>query len=284
MPSGPLWEAYKSLLTVNGTMYRLVTLPPGAPKEAVNALRQAVVQLNEDKEYIAEAERTMGEAPEYVSESRPQRPGAQGPVDQPRAQDLHGRLCEEGREVTLNPSRVMQEATRSHDFRQSSAAGKFVRRQRCRTHRRPSLSARTRPVRRRCHAAGPAACGHPAQLGRARPHSLDRHRCGTGAARRACGHHGGGHRRRRCRPFRCGRSRCRRSSPTSSRSSRTARSAMSASRSRSSWPTAQAIAEDALELIEVDIEALPAVADRDAARRDKVLLFEADRHQSHQPR
>src|SRR3954471_5520077 len=37
----------------------------------------------------------------------------------------------------------------------------------------------------------------------------------------------------------------------------------------------QAIAEDALELIEVDIESLPAVADRDAARSDKVLLFEA---------
>ena len=68
-PSGPLWEAYKSLLTVNGTMYRLVALPPGAPKEAVTALRQAVVQLNEDKAYIEEAERTMGEAPEYVSNS-----------------------------------------------------------------------------------------------------------------------------------------------------------------------------------------------------------------------
>jgi hypothetical protein len=67
MPAGPLWEAYKSILTVNGTMYRLIALPPGAPKEAVNALRQAVVRLNEDKEYIEEAERTMGEAPEYVS-------------------------------------------------------------------------------------------------------------------------------------------------------------------------------------------------------------------------
>jgi tripartite-type tricarboxylate transporter receptor subunit TctC len=67
LPAGPLWEAYKSILTVNGTMYRLIALPPGAPKEAVNALRQAVVRLNEDKEYIEEAERTMGEAPEYVS-------------------------------------------------------------------------------------------------------------------------------------------------------------------------------------------------------------------------
>jgi carbon-monoxide dehydrogenase large subunit len=36
----------------------------------------------------------------------------------------------------------------------------------------------------------------------------------------------------------------------------------------------QAIAEDALELIEVDIDSLPAVADRGAARSDKVLLFE----------
>src|SRR3954463_16401541 len=39
----------------------------------------------------------------------------------------------------------------------------------------------------------------------------------------------------------------------------------------------QAIAEDALELIEVDIQSLPAVADRETARSDKVLLFEAAR-------
>src|SRR5882724_6402215 len=67
MPSGPLWEAYQSLLLVNGTMYRLIAMPPGTPKEAVNALRQAVLQLNEDKAYIEEAHKMMGEAPEYVS-------------------------------------------------------------------------------------------------------------------------------------------------------------------------------------------------------------------------
>jgi tripartite-type tricarboxylate transporter receptor subunit TctC len=67
MPAGPLWEAYKSILLVNGTMYRLVTLPPGAPKEAVNALRQAVLRINEDKDYLEEAERTMGDTPEYVT-------------------------------------------------------------------------------------------------------------------------------------------------------------------------------------------------------------------------
>jgi len=67
MPSGPLWEAYQSLLTVNGTMYRLVAMPPGAPKDAVNALRQAVLRLNDDKAYIEEAQKAMGEAPEYIS-------------------------------------------------------------------------------------------------------------------------------------------------------------------------------------------------------------------------
>jgi putative tricarboxylic transport membrane protein len=67
MPSGQLWEAYQSLLTVNGTMYRLVALPPSAPKQAVDALRQAVLRLNDDQAYLDEAQKAMGEAPEYVS-------------------------------------------------------------------------------------------------------------------------------------------------------------------------------------------------------------------------
>jgi len=67
MPSGILWDAYSSLLTVNGTMYRLIAMPPGAPKDAVVALRQAVLQLNEDKAYLDEAQKVMGEAPEYIS-------------------------------------------------------------------------------------------------------------------------------------------------------------------------------------------------------------------------
>ena len=49
---------------------------------------------------------------------------------------------------------------------------------------------------------------------------------------------------------------------------------MSASRSRSSSPTMPARAEDALEAIALDIESLPAVADRAAAARKDVLLFE----------
>jgi len=67
LPTGPLWDAYLSLLTVNGTMYRLIAMPPGVPQEAVAELRQAVLRLNDDKAYIEEAQKTMGEAPEYIS-------------------------------------------------------------------------------------------------------------------------------------------------------------------------------------------------------------------------
>jgi hypothetical protein len=67
MPSGELWEAYKSILLVNGTMYRLVALPPGAPQAAVDALRAAVVKLEKDQEYLDEANKVMGDVPEYVT-------------------------------------------------------------------------------------------------------------------------------------------------------------------------------------------------------------------------
>jgi tripartite-type tricarboxylate transporter receptor subunit TctC len=67
MPEGPLWEAYKSMLLVNGTMYRLLALPPGAPKEAVDALREAVMRVSHDPEFIAEAQKVLGDVPEYVS-------------------------------------------------------------------------------------------------------------------------------------------------------------------------------------------------------------------------
>ena len=52
------------------------------------------------------------------------------------------------------------------------------------------------------------------------------------------------------------------------------RCAMSASRSPWSWPTAPALAEDALEAIELDIEELPAVAGRGRRATNASLLFD----------
>jgi hypothetical protein len=67
MPEGPLWDAYKSLLLVNGQMYRLLALPPGSPPAAVNALRTAVARVEQDPAFIAEATKVLGDVPEYVT-------------------------------------------------------------------------------------------------------------------------------------------------------------------------------------------------------------------------
>src|SRR5262249_14875066 len=42
-PSGPQWEAFLTVVNVNSTLQRLVTLPPGSPKAAADALRAAVL-------------------------------------------------------------------------------------------------------------------------------------------------------------------------------------------------------------------------------------------------
>src|SRR5262249_36244898 len=47
LPTGELWDAYLSLLTVNGTMYLLVVIAPRPPHAAVAELRQAALNLND---------------------------------------------------------------------------------------------------------------------------------------------------------------------------------------------------------------------------------------------
>jgi len=64
-PAGVKWEAYLSLVTLNGTMQRLFALAPGAPPAAVAALRTALVRLGNDKAYAEDALKTMGYVPEY---------------------------------------------------------------------------------------------------------------------------------------------------------------------------------------------------------------------------
>ena len=65
LPSGPLWEAYLSILTVNSGMQRLVVLPPKAPQAAVASLRGALLKLNDDKAYQEEAVKLVGFKPDY---------------------------------------------------------------------------------------------------------------------------------------------------------------------------------------------------------------------------
>jgi putative tricarboxylic transport membrane protein len=67
MPSGELWDVYKTILLVNGTMQRLVVLPPKVPAAAAHAMREAIERLNNDKAYIADAIKTVGYVPEWHS-------------------------------------------------------------------------------------------------------------------------------------------------------------------------------------------------------------------------
>jgi hypothetical protein len=67
MPSGQYWEAYRTLYEMNNALLRLVALPPGAPREAIEALRRAVERLAHDKEFAAESMKILEYVPEYAT-------------------------------------------------------------------------------------------------------------------------------------------------------------------------------------------------------------------------
>jgi tripartite-type tricarboxylate transporter receptor subunit TctC len=64
-PSGDLWEAYKTNLAVDAQMLRLVAMPPDSPPAAVAALRAALLALNDDPDYAADAMTAMQFVPHY---------------------------------------------------------------------------------------------------------------------------------------------------------------------------------------------------------------------------
>jgi tripartite-type tricarboxylate transporter receptor subunit TctC len=66
-PSGQLWDVYLSSLAINASMQRLVVLPPGAPKAAIEALQTALLRLNNDPAFAEDATKTIGFVPEYVT-------------------------------------------------------------------------------------------------------------------------------------------------------------------------------------------------------------------------
>jgi putative tricarboxylic transport membrane protein len=65
MPSGQLWDIYKSIISADGVIQRMIVMPPGAPKPAVEALRAAIPRLNADKAYAEEAEKAFGFVPQW---------------------------------------------------------------------------------------------------------------------------------------------------------------------------------------------------------------------------
>jgi hypothetical protein len=65
MPSGRLWDVYRTNLAVDSAMLRTVAMPPGSPKPAVDALRKALAALNNDKEFAEDAMKSMQFVPYY---------------------------------------------------------------------------------------------------------------------------------------------------------------------------------------------------------------------------
>jgi len=87
-PSGPLWEAYLSSLAINAAMQRLLALPPNTPPAALQALRTAVLRLNNDKAFADDALKTIGFVPEYSAGPETNRQVRQAVVLRPQTKSF----------------------------------------------------------------------------------------------------------------------------------------------------------------------------------------------------
>jgi tripartite-type tricarboxylate transporter receptor subunit TctC len=67
MPSGRLWDVYRTNLAVDSAMLRTVVLPPGVPQASVDALRKAFERLNGDKEFVEETLKAIQFVPQFIT-------------------------------------------------------------------------------------------------------------------------------------------------------------------------------------------------------------------------
>jgi tripartite-type tricarboxylate transporter receptor subunit TctC len=67
MPSGELWEVYKSIISADGIIQRMIVMPPGAPQTAIATIRGAIARLSADPIYAEEAEKAFGFVPQWES-------------------------------------------------------------------------------------------------------------------------------------------------------------------------------------------------------------------------
>ena len=67
LPSGRLWDVYRTNLAVDSAMLRTVVLPPGVPQASIGALRKAMERLNSDKEFAEEALKAIQFVPQFVT-------------------------------------------------------------------------------------------------------------------------------------------------------------------------------------------------------------------------
>lgn len=71
-PSGPLFDAFRVVNNVGTLFLRTLMLPPGAPPEAVAALREGLAKMQQDKAFREDALKSMQYVPRYVSDAQTQ--------------------------------------------------------------------------------------------------------------------------------------------------------------------------------------------------------------------
>jgi hypothetical protein len=64
-PSGPLWEAYLSIVSTNGAMQRMIVFAPGVPQAAVDILRTALLKLEGDPAFAEDSIKAIGFVPDF---------------------------------------------------------------------------------------------------------------------------------------------------------------------------------------------------------------------------
>lgn len=64
-PSGPLWDAYLSIISTNGAMQRMIAFAPGVPQAAVETLRTALLRLDGDPAFAEDATKAIGFVPDF---------------------------------------------------------------------------------------------------------------------------------------------------------------------------------------------------------------------------
>ncbi len=64
-PSGMMWKVFREVNRASGMVQRSIVLPPGSPKAAIDALRNAVTRLNDDPVFAKDAQKTVSFVPNY---------------------------------------------------------------------------------------------------------------------------------------------------------------------------------------------------------------------------
>ncbi len=64
-PEGPLWEAFDTMNTLSRGFERILVMAPNTPKEALDAVRKALVDLRNDEEFRRDSIAMMKFTPDY---------------------------------------------------------------------------------------------------------------------------------------------------------------------------------------------------------------------------